>query len=125
MIQEACNTIGHCPVGGAVITTGGNLKARHVIHAVGPRIGEGNEETKLTNATRSCLQCADENRLYSISLPAISTGIFGLPMDVCARIMLDTACDHCYGPTQLQRIVFTLYNRAAYDVFEKTLKKQS
>jgi len=64
-IQEECNAIGHCPVGGAVITSGGNLKARHVIHAVGPRQGEGNEEEKLKNATLSSLKVAEKNNLKS------------------------------------------------------------
>ena len=124
-IQEECHAIGHCPVGGAVITTGGHLKVHRVIHAVGPRMGEGDEETKLANAIQSCLQCADENRLSSISLPAISTGVFGFPLDACAHIMLDTVRDYCHGPTQLQRIVFTLYDLVAYEVFEKTLESWS
>ena len=63
-------------VGGAVITTGGNLKAGYVIHAVGPRMGEGQEDAKLKSATLNALKTAEENQLKSIAFPAISTGIF-------------------------------------------------
>ena len=79
-IQEECNKIGGTFVGGAVITTGGNLKAKHVIHAVGPRMGEGDEEQKLHNATLNSLKVTEDNNLSSIAFPAISTGIFGFPM---------------------------------------------
>ena len=75
-IQEECNKIGGTFVGGAVITTGGNLKAKYVIHAVGPQMGEGDEDNKLKNATVNSLKVADENGLKSIAFPAISTGIF-------------------------------------------------
>ncbi|NVM46547.1 MAG: macro domain-containing protein, partial [Candidatus Lokiarchaeota archaeon] len=77
IIQEECNKIGGTFVGGAVITTGGNLKAKHVIHAVGPRMGEGDEDNKLMNAVLNSLKLMDEHGLKSIAFPAISTGIFG------------------------------------------------
>ncbi len=121
-IQEQCNKIGGTFVGGAVITTGGNLKAKHVIHAVGPRMGEGDEDAKLRNATRNSLKVADENGLKSISFPAISAGIFGYPIDRCADIMLDTAIAYLKGATGLERVVFCLYGKPAYDIFEAALK---
>ena len=77
--------IGGTFVGGAVITTGGNLKAKHVIHAVGPRMGEGNEDEKLKNATLNSLKLMDEHKLKSIAFPAISTGIFGFPIE-CKKL---------------------------------------
>jgi len=109
-IQEECNAIGHCPVGGAVITSGGNLNARHVIHAVGPRQGEGNEEEKLKNATLNSLKVADQNNLKSTAFPAISTGIFGFPLDACARIMLTTVKAYLSSPTKIERVVFVLFD---------------
>jgi len=93
-IQAECDTVGGTFVGGAVITTGGNLKARHVIHAVGPRMGEGNEDEKLRNATLNSLKVADQRDLKSVAFPAISTGIFGFPVDRCAHIMLTTTIDY-------------------------------
>ena len=123
-IQEECNAIGHCPVGGAVITGGGNLKARHVIHAVGPRQGEGDEEEKLKNATLNSLKVADQYNLKSIAFPAISTGIYGFPLDACARIMLTTAKEYLSGDTSLQRVVFALFDDESFKVFKNQLEKK-
>lgn len=123
-IQEACDKIGGTFVGGAVITTGGNLKARHVIHAVGPRMGEGNEDEKLKNATLNSLKVADENKLHSVAFPAISTGIFGFPLPRAAEIMISTTIEYLKGNTGLQEIVFCLFGKEAYAVFEKELAKQ-
>jgi len=123
-IQEECNRIGGTYVGGAVITTGGNLKAKYVIHAVGPRMGEGNEDEKLKNATLNSLKVADEHKLTSIAFPAISTGIFGFPIDRCAKIMLSTTIDYAKGKTGLERIVFCLFGKQSYQVFEAELQRQ-
>ncbi len=123
-IQQECNKIGGTFVGGAVITTGGNLKAKYVIHAVGPRMGEGNEDEKLKNATLNSLKVADENNLKSIAFPAISTGIFGFPIQQCADTMLTTAIDYLKSQTNLQRIVFCLFGKESYQVFENQLNKQ-
>jgi len=123
-IQRECNKAGGTFVGGAVITTGGNLKARHVIHAVGPRMGEGNEDEKLKNATLNSLKLADENNLKSIAFPAISTGIFGFDIERCAQIMLQTTIDYLRAGTGLEKVVFCLFGRDAYQVFENELKEQ-
>ncbi|MFQ5708275.1 MAG: macro domain-containing protein [bacterium] len=120
-IQQACNEIGGCPVGGAVITTGGSLRAKWVIHAVGPRMGEGDEEEKLRNATLNSLRVADENNLTSIAFPAISTGIFGFPLKRCSEIMLATAIDYLRGDTALEKIVFCLFGQQAFNTFKETL----
>ena len=122
-IQRECDEIGGCPVGGAVITGGGNLKARHVIHAVGPRKGEGDEEEKLRNATLNSLRVADENGLKSIGFPAISTGVFRFPIERCAEIMLSATIDYLQGETGMESAVFCLYGEEAFRVFEGVLKK--
>jgi len=121
-IQEECSRIGGTFVGGAVITTGGALCARHVIHAVGPRWGEGDEESKLRSAIVNSLKCADENGLASVAFPAISTGIFGFPLAPAARIMLGAALEYLRAGTALRRVIFCLYSHGDYSVFEKTLK---
>ena len=123
-IQAECDKIGGTVVGGAVITTGGNLKAKYVIHAVGPRMGEGNEDEKLKNATLNSLKLADKMGLTSISFPAISAGIFGFPIDRCAEIMLQDTIEYLKGQTGLQRVCFVLFARDAYMVFENQLKKE-
>ena len=124
-IQAECNKIGGTFVGGAVITTAGNLKAKHVIHAVGPRMGEGGEDEKLTNATLNSLKLADENNLKSISFPAISAGIFGFPIERCAEIMLKTTIEYLNGKTNLQKVIFCLYGNDSYQVFEQQLKQET
>jgi len=123
-IQEECDKIGRTFVGGAVITTGGNLKAKYVIHAVGPRMGEGNEDEKLKNATLNSLKLADENHLKSISFPAISTGIFGFPIQRCAEIMLKTTIDYLKGQTALEKVLFCLFGQDSYKVFENQLNRE-
>ena len=123
-IQEECNKIGGTFVGGAAITTGGNLKAKYVIHAVGPRMGEGNEDEKLKNATLNSLKLADENDLKSISFPAISTGIFGFPIQRCAEIMLRTTKDYIKGRTGLEKVIFCLFGQDSYQVFANQLKQE-
>ena len=122
-IQEECNRVGGTFVGGAVITGAGNLKARHVIHAVGPRLGEGNENEKLKKATLNSLKLAGENGLRSIGFPAISTGIFGFPKEKCARIMLSTVRDYLENDeTSLEEVIFCLWSKDDLEVFSQTLE---
>ena len=120
-IQRECLRIGGAEVGGAVITGGGNLKARQVIHAVGPRMGEGDEDEKLGRATLNSLVLADSKGLKSIVFPAISTGIFGFPADRCARIMLEVTRNYLSGESRLRQVVFCLYDSATLALFEKRL----
>jgi O-acetyl-ADP-ribose deacetylase len=122
VIQEECHGKAPIKVGEAVITTGGSLKARHVIHAVGPRMGDGEEEAKLRAATLNSLKVADENNLKSISFPAVSAGIFGYPIGNCAKVMLKNTMEYLNGPTGLERVVFVLFTDHDYGVFEKTLR---
>lgn len=123
-IQQECNKKAPIAVGGAAITTAGDLKAKYVIHAVGPRSGEGNEDEKLKNATLNSLKLADENNLKSIAFPAISTGIFGFPVERCAEIMLKTAIDYLNTETGLQKIVFCLFGKSNYEIFISELERQ-
>ncbi|MGH7490760.1 MAG: macro domain-containing protein [bacterium] len=121
-IQQECDQIGGTPVGTAVITTGGQLKAKHVIHAVGPRMGEGDEDRKLREATLNSLKLADQHQLESIAFPAISTGIFGYPIERCAQVMLTATVGYLRGKTGLQTVVFCLWGKEASQAFERTLK---
>jgi len=128
IIQEESDTWvlargGSIPTGTAAITSAGSLKARYVIHTVGPRMGEGDEETKLIAATHSALKMADDHHLHSVAFPAISTGIFGYPLDKCARLMLSTTLDYVQTETQLELVVFCLYDNVAFDQFLKTFEE--
>jgi len=121
-IQNECDAIGHCDVGSAVITGGGKLPAKYVIHAVGPMRGEGNEEAKLAGATRTSLELARQHSLKSIAFPAISTGVFGYPLADCARVMLGVAIDFAIDqPAPVKRIIFCLYDQRAFGIFSETL----
>src|SRR5438552_1185356 len=95
VIQEESDRIGFVPVGNVALTGAGALPAGHVIHAVGPRMGEGDEDNKLRSAGRNSLEMAHEKGFRSIALPAISSGIFGFPKDRCAEILLQAAMDFC------------------------------
>jgi len=122
-IQVECDRIGPIEVGEAVITTGGDLKAKHVIHAVGPMEGEGDDDEKLRSATLNSLIVADKNNLKSIAFPAISTGVFGFPIDKCAEIMIMTIVGHLKDGSGLDRVVICLFDYSIYDVFEAELER--
>lgn len=122
-IQEECNKLGGTYVGGAVLTGAGNLKAKHVIHAVGPRMGEGEEESKLRNATMNSLLVAAEHGLKSIAFPAISTGVFGFPVDKCADIMLTVAVEYLKRPGNLEEVCFCLWGEENYSIFKRTIER--
>ncbi len=122
-IQVECNRIGSTPVGTAVMTGAGNLSARQVIHAVGPQYGEGDEDKKLASAVRAALALADRRGLKSIALPAISTGVFGFPMDRAARVMLTEIHRYLQGGTKLDRVVVCLWGEEAFNVFRRELRR--
>lgn len=89
VIQEESDRIGFVAVGHCAVTSAGRLKARYVIHAVGPQWGEGDEEQKLRSAVRNVLKTAEERGFEKIALPAISAGIFGYPKGPCARTIVE------------------------------------
>lgn len=123
-IQEECDKIGGIHVGGAVITTAGFLPARYVIHAVGPRMGEGEEEKKLKDATLQSLALVQKHDLSSIAFPAIGTGIFGFPMDRCAAVMLETVIGWLeHSSHKPVEVVFCLFGRESFQVFRDKLEK--
>ena len=88
-------------------------------------MGEGSEDKKLTNATLNSLKLADENNLKSISFPAISAGIFGFPIESCAKIMLKTTIEYLNGKTGMEKVIFCLYGNDCYKVFAKQLKRET
>ncbi len=121
-IQRECDRLAPIGVGQAVITGGGNLKAKFVIHAVGPVSGEGDEEAKLARATASCLQIAKDRKIRTLALPAISTGVYGFPLRKCAKIMLRLTRDFLRENEYPGEVIFCLYGEDAYSVFKKTLE---
>ena len=125
MIQEECDKIGTCAVGQAVVTRAGNLKAKWVIHAVGPVWKGGNfgEEMLLASAVLQALRRGEDIGARSVALPAISTGVFGFPLEQAAEI--STAAARSFAPTAeyVERVVFCLVDEKTHGVFEAALKK--
>ena len=116
----------HCPTGSAVVSDAGQLPARWVIHAVGPiwRGGGAGEADLLASAYRTSLRLAAEQGARTVSLPAISCGIYGYPVDQAARIAIDTVREVFETePGSVERVIFVLFSQGTYDVFEAALSR--
>ena len=124
-IMDECRKIGGCPTGQAVITTGGNLRARYVIHTVGPvyQGGRKGEADFLKSAHLESLKLASARNLKSIAFPAISTGVYSYPVNEAAMIALKTAMDYLKEHTDIELVRFVLFGRKTYDIFVEELKK--
>lgn len=122
-IQAECDEIGTIPVGGAAITSGGKLKARHVIHAASMQLGGRTSAQSLRSSTAHSLRIAAQNGLKSIAFPAVGTGIAGFPLRDCAEIMLRESAKHLAGATPVEKIFFVLFDREALDVFEQAFSE--
>ncbi|MCE9584505.1 MAG: macro domain-containing protein [Planctomycetes bacterium] len=123
MIQRECDKLGGCPVGSAVITGAGEMPVRHIIHAVGPRMGEGEEEEKIASATDAVFDLCAKNGVQSVAIPAISTGNFGVPMDVAAEAIVKTAIARLQQDGAPAHVIVALADLAALSVFEETLRR--
>ncbi len=126
-ILEECRQIGGCPTGEARITTGGNLRAKYVIHTVGPiyRDGLHREPELLSSCYRESLKLAAAKGLKTLAFPAISTGAYGYPLEAAARIALKTVSGYLAEHSQIQRVRFVLFGRPAYEAYERALKESS
>lgn len=124
-IMEESRKFGGCPTGQAVITTGGNLKAKYVIHTVGPIYYGGlkNEANLLQSAYRASLKLAVKNNLQSISFPAISTGAYGYPVDEAAHLALKTCIEFANENTGIKLIRHILFDQQTYKIFASEFKK--
>jgi O-acetyl-ADP-ribose deacetylase len=114
-----------CSTGGAVITGAGDLPARWVIHAIGPRWSGGShgEAELLASAYRASLLLADERKAVSIAFPAISLGIYGYPLEEGATIAVRTVAEHLGGPTTIERATFVLFSEPTFRVFADALAR--
>jgi O-acetyl-ADP-ribose deacetylase len=117
-IQKECDEIGTIPVGGAAITSGGNLKARYVIHAASMELGERTHALALRSSVAHSLRIAAQKGLKTIAFPAVGTGIAGFPMRECAEIMLREVAKHFDGPTSLEKVSLVLFDGEALRIFQ-------
>ncbi|GAB6271204.1 MAG: O-acetyl-ADP-ribose deacetylase [Smithella sp.] len=124
-IMAECRKIGGCPTGRAVLTTGGNLAARHVIHTVGPiyRGGGSGEADLLASAYSNSLKLALKNSLQSIAFPAISCGVYGYPVPEAAHLALKTCINFAGENTGIRLIRHVLFDQRTYDIFAQEFKK--
>jgi|UniRef100_A0A7C5AKJ2 O-acetyl-ADP-ribose deacetylase (regulator of RNase III) len=122
-IQEEARKIGYCPTGKAVITTGGNLKAKYVIHAVGPiyRDGHHGEPELLASAYRESLKLASARGIRSVAFPSLSTGVYGYPVAEAAKIALKTVKDYLAEHPEIELVRFVLFGRPTFEVFAQAL----
>ena len=114
-----------CPTGSAVISTAGDLPAGHVIHAVGPvwNGGQSGEPSLLAGAYRRSLELAVEHGCDSVAFPAISTGVYGYPLELAARVALQTTLEFQREHGKPELVRFVLFDKRAYSAFEQTLKE--
>ena len=122
-IQRERDQIGSIPVGGAAITSGGKLKARHVIHAASMQLGGRTTAFALRSSTAHSLRIAAERGLKTIAFPAVGTGIAGFPMRECAEIMLQEVAEHLKRPTSLERVDFVLFDDEALRAFQQVFEE--
>jgi O-acetyl-ADP-ribose deacetylase (regulator of RNase III) len=122
-IQAECNEIGTIPIGGAAITTGGDLKARYVIHAASMELGGRTDALTLRGSTAHSLRIAAQKKLKTIAFPAVGTGVAGFPMRECAEIMLREVAKHFEGPTSLEKVSFVLFDNDALRTFQRALNE--
>lgn len=122
-ILEQCRQLRGCVTGDAKMTTGGNLPARYVIHAVGPvyRDGRQGEPALLESCYRRSMELAREYRLKSIAFPAISCGAYGYPWPEAARIAIDTVADELQTHNVVELVRFVLFGNDIFDVFAAAL----
>ena len=124
-ILEECRKLGGCPTGEARITTGGNLKAKYVIHTVGPVYSGGNrrEAELLANAYKNSLSLASQYKLKSVAFPSISTGAYGYPVNEAAMGALKTVINYLKTHTDIELVRFVLFGQKAYQAYDKALQE--
>jgi O-acetyl-ADP-ribose deacetylase len=123
--RQIVSQIGSLPAGKAVITTGGRLTAKHVIHTVGPiyRGGEHSEAEKLASCHRECIRLADEHALKSLSFPAISTGAFGYPASEAAAIAVSSAVEASASAHHVSKVRFVLFDIATLKAYTQAAER--
>ncbi len=121
VIEDEAVKKGPIPIGEALATKAGSLNAKYVIHAAVMGMDFQTDAEKIRNVTHSSLLRAEELGIKSIAFPALGTGVGGFPMDECARIMGKEVSEYGKGKTGIEKVIFVLYDEAAYRTFKKEL----
>ena len=122
-VKNALDEIGSVKMGDAVITTAGGMKADHIIHACGPKFQEADLEKKLHDCMVSSLKIANENGIKTLAYPPMGAGFYGIPLDLCARVMLETLETFVAGDTSLEEITICVLDHRDYVPFQKQLEQ--
>ncbi|HYF00885.1 MAG TPA: macro domain-containing protein [Planctomycetota bacterium] len=123
-VQEECRQIGTVPLGTAVVTGAGNLKAKYILHAAVNPLGLWADAKSIRNAVRNVLQKARELQIRRIAFPAIGTGTGGFPVERCADILVEEVQKHGEGETSLEEVVFVLYDEKPFAIFDERFKEK-
>ena len=123
-LLEECRTLNGCEVGFAKITKGYNLKAKHVIHTVGPVYfnGEDNEEEQLKSCYKECLKLAVINNIKSIAFPCISTGNYSFPHEIAAKIAINEVKEFLKQNKSIDKVIFCCFLKRDYEIYDYLLK---
>ena len=119
VVQDELDKVDRISVGEATITSAGNMKAKYIIHTVGPKFQEDDIPGKLRNATLNSLKQAEaQGNIESVALPPMGTGLYGVPLDLCADVMLNTVKEYVEGSTKLKEVAFVLFDTRELKPFE-------
>ncbi len=121
-IQKELDALGRLPVGEALVTSAGKLKAGLIIHVNGPKFHEEDVEGKLRRATQAALRRADEKGVGTLAFPPIGTGLYQVPLDLCARVMVDTVAAHLQGETSLRQVLFVALDSREFGPFKAVIE---
>ena len=122
-VQDECHKIGTVPLGTAVVTSGGLLKAQYIIHAAVNPLGMWADAKSVRNAVKATLKRADENKVKRLAFPALGTGAGALAVERCADILIEEVMKHCENDqTSLEEVMFVLYDEKPFAIFEERFK---
>jgi O-acetyl-ADP-ribose deacetylase (regulator of RNase III) len=123
VIQKQLDEIGACPTGEAVVTEAGILKADWIIHANGPKFREEDEEDKLRKTVASALARAEEKGVKTLAFPPIGTGLYQVPVDLCARVMVETIANHLENGSGIDEVLVVAPDRREFEPFKAQVEK--
>jgi len=121
-VQNELNEIGTLPTGEAVITGAGKMKAKHIIHVNGPKFHEPETVAKLQRATAAALRRAEEYGIERLAFPPVGTGLYQVPLELCAKVLFDTVSSHLAGETTVEEVVFVALDTREYEPFAATVE---
>ncbi|MFH1531684.1 MAG: macro domain-containing protein [Pseudomonadota bacterium] len=121
VVQDELNAVGTLPTGGAVMTTAGDGKADKIIHVNGPKYHEGDTRAILAQVTKKALELADKEGIKRLAFPPIGTGMYQVPLDLCADVMVDTVEKHLRNASSLEEVVFVAFDLREFGPLQKKL----